>query len=600
MWRVRLTTDFMIRSVNDALSVLREPPAVPASLRLNAFNFDGNPPSATARASTVAEVFLADVDLTTGDALPRAIRILPGASQIINNTLLQLNASNLAVGALVAQPVANNRTRIRVPVPAIRITLTRAQFDTINRRDDGITLNFTVNVADSGNARLHVNATARVDILLTTNDAVVAAGAYADGAARLNENSAIGTPVFDTPLNVTDNDLLRPAGDIYTYGLQVTREGQPVADLLRWNVTGQRTPRGLEEVVSGSRMFNWLQRDLVLARSPDDVDVGAYQVRWTVNETRGETVFNRRVATGGFNLTIVNQEEAPTVYCDVSNATDACGYEEGTVVLQDVFGTYDAPNIGELRNTTAQARVVFTDPDLLALGAAALPMVANLTLTNSTDLPMGNELDLPTERIDLGADVTIARLGVSDRFAVTVPIALHLTRTNYDFINQRASATLNFKLNLAHALGTTLARARLLFRTRGNNPMINVSDGFTTALSWPEGTAADTALVTEPLHFNITDPDVTRQSGDNYTYGLTVTGDNGPVTGLLAWNVGMRETVQQEAQYFNRTIVFAKDLDDVDVGLYTVDLVDHRCPPYPCCGYRRGRRPFYTEHYKCQ
>ena len=186
----RLTANFTIRSVNDALSVLREPPSVPASLRLNAFNFDSNPPNATARASTVAEVFLADVDLTTGDALPRAIRILPGASQIINDIRMQLNASNLAVGTLVAQSVANNRTRIRVPVPAIRITLTRAQFDAINRTNDGITLNFTVNVADSGNARLHVNATARVDILLTTNDAVVAAGAYADGAARLNENSA--------------------------------------------------------------------------------------------------------------------------------------------------------------------------------------------------------------------------------------------------------------------------------------------------------------------------------------------------------------------------------------------------------------------------
>ena len=408
--------------------------------------------------------------------------------------------------------------------------------------------------------------------------------------------------MFDTPLNVTDDDLLRPAGDIYTYGLQVTREGQPVADLLRWNVPGQGPAQSVEEVVSGPRMFNWLQRDLVLARSPDDVDVGTYQVRWTIDEVRGETAFNRRVAMDAFNLTIVNQEEAPIVYCDVGNASDACGYEEGEVVLQDVFGTHDAPHIGELRNTTAQARVVFTDPDLLALGAAALPMVANLTLTNSTDFPMGpsHELDLPADRIDLGADVTIARLGVSDRFAVTVPIALHLTRTNYDFINQRAGATLNFKLNLAHALGTTLARARLLFRAHGNNPMINVSDGFTTALFWPEGTAADTALVTEPLHFNITDPDVTRQSGDNYTYGLTVTGDNGQVTGLLAWNVGMHETVQQEAQHFIRTIVFAKDLDDVDVGTLYRRLVDYRCLQYPCCGCRRGRRPFYTEHYKCQ
>ena len=242
------------------------------------------------------------------------------------------------------------------------------------------------------------------------------------------------------------------------------------------------------------------------------------------------------------------------------------------------LGTHDATRLGELRATGARVQVVFVDPDLLALGDAALPVPANLSLTNAvltnhTDGALPSQSDehpLPAERINITAGVMITRLATTDRFAITMPLALHLTRADYDFINQRAGASLNFQLNLAHALGTTSARARLRIRANANNPIINVSNGFTTALFWPEGTAADTALVTEPLHFNITDPDVTRQGGDSYTYGLTVTGDNGPVTGLLAWNVGMHETVQQEAQHFNRTIVFAKDLDDADVGRYTV------------------------------
>ena len=542
--------------------------AQPASYRLvRDFGASpGNRQLVTSRDQVVLYFKDADVISDGSAALPQlgAVRFMHVGPQPLADTTINLvNGVNFNVpsGTLSIARVAT-QTDIAVRFP-VALMLTEAQYANLTAQGGAVELNVTVNVTDRGSATLFALAPAQIRITVTADNTQAAVGDYAGGTAELREDAPAGTNMSFEAINLTDPDITRASGERYTYGLQVTRAAQPITDLLRWSGGASETLRR-----QASSQF---QRSIQLARPPADADVGTYSVSWSIREGEGAESSNRSVASNTFTLQIENVDDPVTVFCDANKAMDDCGYAEETVVLQDVFGTHDAPMLGALRDTGAQARVVFTDPDLLALGAAALPRVANLTLTNSTDSPMGNELDLPTERIDLGSDVTIARLGASDRFTVTVPIALNLTRADYDFINQRAGATLNFKLNLAHALGTTSARARLLFRARGNNPMINVSDGFTTALSWPEGTAADTALVTEPLHFNITDPDVTRQSGDNYTYGLTVTGDNGPVTGLLAWNVGMSETVQQEAQHFNRTIVFAKDLDDVDVGIYTVD-----------------------------
>ena len=576
-----LAPAFNILSVNDALRALSDVPPEAVDFRLER-DFNNVSAMSSALAGTAAAVFFADVDLATGDPLPLAtqIRILPGAAQTLSgDTTIQLiDDVNLRHGPPVARRVAGNQvlgaqTRIRVEIPAINLTLTQAQYNAINARTEAITLNFTVNARDSGAPSLRVNATGQVTILLATFDANVTAGNYTGGAAQLNEGTAPGTPVFATNLTLGDEDLRRPNGDIYTYTLAVTRAGQPVSDLLRWN-RGAETAGSWRDVVSGQSSA---MRDLavVLARRPEDVDVDDYQVTWTIHEQRGADVDNRRVDAGAFTLTIVNVEEAPVVYCDARNVTDdpSCGYVEGMVNLQEIFGAHDAPRLTAFQDTGVSATVVLRDPDLLALDDAALPAPAQLSIVNAT-LAHLNRTDGPAsqDRFELGDGISIARDAANaDRFTVTAPLHLNLTRSSYDFINQNAGGVLRFELNVTHALGSTLARARLVFSAAVNNPIVNPSDAYTTAVAWPEGTAAGTSLSPESSQINITDPDVTRANGDNYTYTLMVmNATNAPVTDLLAWRDGTSETVEQATQQFNRTLEFAKELDDADVGVYTV------------------------------
>ena len=541
----------------------------------------GNPPGLNQRVRSRNEVVLyfKDTDVAIDDmaALPQPadVRVMHMGPQPFANTTINLvNGVNFNVpsGTVDITRVAAERTDIRVRFP-VELTLSEAQYAGLAASGGRVVLNIMVNVTDRGSSSLFALAPARIRITVSASDTQAMVGDYAgDMSTTLHEGDPMGTPMPFGAINLTDPDVTRASGETYTYNLTLHRAGLPwTNDLLRWSHGANETLR--------SQDSSRFQRSIQLARSPDDADVGTYTVGWSIREGEGtvDADINRLVASGTFTLTIVNQEEAPTVHCDASNGTDVCGYEEGEVVLQSIFGTHDVPDIEQLLDTTARVKVVFTDPDLLVPNLAALPMVGNVSLIDATlsspDAQMGGELTIPAERLSLGTGVAIERVEASDRFTVTGPILLNLTRAGYDFVNERAGAILNFNLNLNHTLGSTSARARLLFNADANNPTFRIPANFTGgAVSWREDTAARTPLVSDPIM--ITDPDVRRPSGDNYTYALMVmreTPSAREVSDLLAWSNGEQEDrLRLPSQHFTRTLVFAKELTDADVGRYTV------------------------------
>ena len=574
---------FVIRSQNDPIQVCGRERAVlcadetltsqPARYRL-AHDF-GVPPRLNVRVRSSNEVMLyfRDVDLEAADPMPPTGEVRfahVGVQPFANTTIELMNGQNFNVprDELHIERVDAGRPDIRVRFP-VKVTLTAPQYEGLAARGGTVDLNFTVNVTDRGAATRFAVASARFRITANASDTLVSAGDYAGVTAMIEEGTAAGTNVSFGTINLTDPDIERSGGDTYTYGLTVRRSGQPgaVAGLLRWSHNSPETLR--------NQAGPEFRRSIQLARIPDDADVGDYTVGWSIHEGEGVNASNLLVAENSFTLTIVNVDDAPVVYCDARNVTDdpSCGYVERTVNLQEIFGAHDAPRLADFRDTGVGATVVLRDPDLLALGEDALPAPAQLSIVNAT-LAHLNRTDGPPsqDRFELGDGISIARDAANnDRFTVTAPLRLNLTRSSYDFINQNVGGVLRFELNVTHALGSTLARARLVFSAAANNPIFNISDAYTTAVAWPEGTAAGTSLSPESLQINITDPDVTRANGDNYTYTLMVTNaTNAPVTDLLAWSDGMSETVQQATQQLNRTLVFAKELDDADVGVYTV------------------------------
>ena len=97
---------------------------------------------------------------------------------------------------------------------------------------------------------------------------------------------------------------------------------------------------------------------------------------------------------------------------------------------------------------------------------------------------------------------------------------------------------------------------------------------------------ADTAVFRErdrpypEMLINITDRDISTTIGDTYTYGLTVrNGSNVAIEGMLRWSHGVNETLrEQPGASFFRTIRFARDLTEADIGFYTVvwNITDRR------------------------
>ena len=587
-----LSANFDIRSVPDPLTAL--PQRVPARYRLS--QFEGE---LVAMARNPAEVFFEDGDLVTGAPYTAAnVALLPGPEHTLAGgtgleTTLRLTRAN-SLGNIQPQVTRVPGTnQLRVALPDIALTLTQAQFDAIQNTPDGVVLNFTVRLTDpeAGAPVPTAEAVAQLNIRLQTYSATATPATYGTGRVTLAEGAPAGTALFVTNLTITDGDLSQPSGETYTYTLDARRNNQDVLGVLAWNhqgMGGADQRRWTETVMS---VDNRTDRAIVLAKLLTDADVGVYAVTWTVRErSGGGDLDNRLVATGTFDLNITNVEDPTELYCGVTNTgrvdLGVCTYQDGDIGLQDVFGPWYAPTLDTFIDTGADVTVVFSDADLLALGDAALPRPVNVSITTSvinptlyqgevtSSLGSSAERGVPAAALEL-MDAAAVRIDATELFAVTTRLHLNLTRADYDFINQHGVASLVFDLRLTPAAGDAPepARARLFLRAGDNEPRIVGAEIFNnTSYARPEGAPAG-AFVAGDL--NISDPDLARTGGEQYTYTVA-----GAPAGLLTWSHGLSETlrsadVQTDAQsgqpFVQRAIVFGRSPDDADVGRYMVD-----------------------------
>ena len=585
---------FMIRSVADplrALPMMR----MAARYRLPQFVARAGQQGFTATARSPAVVFFEDADLVTGALAayqqPGNVQVvLPGPSQTVGGVSIQLTETNTNLNDIRPQVTRVPGTnQLRVDLAAISLTLIQAQREAIEQTGQ-VNLAFTVRLTDpqaeQNDPARTVAAEAQLNIRLMTADTVATPANYGTTPVALAEGTMSGAALFATNLTLTDPDLAQPTGEIYTYTLDVQRAGTPVFDLLAWNNGTALDGRTWQEAASSSA--GSINRSLVLAKTVDDADVGVYAVRWTVRElSGGGDSDDRLVADGTFDLNITNVEEPTTQFCDVRNPTRvldpsdpmsltcASYLQDGAADLQVRFGPWYAPRVNELVDMEANVAVVYADPDLLALGDAALPQPVVVRVTGSPTLIEGDviasargEETRSVAAAALGLSATAARIDATDRFALMVGLRLNLTAADYAFINRHERASLIFDLALTPAAGTppAAARAKLLLRAPTvNEPRFAAVQQYNnTSVAFDEGTPANTALFPD---LNITDPDVRRTGGDTFSYTVT-----GAPAGLVEWSEGASETVQSTTSpLFMRTLRLARAPDDADVGRHVVD-----------------------------
>ena len=525
-------------------------------------------------------VYFTDVDLTTGRALPMNTDVLvnvnPQPQPLNGTTSITLNGTNFAVtqGAIrvTKATAAADEDEIRVSIP-VRLGLDGAQYDAI-LTEEGAVINVTIGLRDSDNASVVAYTNGSISISDTTADAAIDLGGYANRpTVRVLEETAAETDLPIQNITITDDDIRRRTGDVYTYTLTVTRasDGQPITDLLKWRDGMMRPLQGQAD--------NRFTSVLRLAQQPQDQDVGSYMVQWSIRERSGSDGSERLVGEGTLRLVIMNVEDAVITFCDLARVGDDCGYQGATFYLQDIFGNQSRTNtqINTVRDTGQQITVLFEDPDLLVPGGNFVPGAMNVSAENA----QLNVSDTDQGAVTLDTSLTLnpQDLGLG-RINVTVPLRLRLSQAQYDVINADASGgTVAFEIVLRAGPTSARAQARASINVRANRAIVTEQPMLqnNNLLALAEDTAAQTSI--GPA-LTIRDADRQRSTGNEYIYTVTVRDANGMlISDLVEWDLTgsggeyRQQTANANAAAFMQWLRLARSPSDADVAgsVYTVD-----------------------------
>ena len=371
---------------------------------------------------------------------------LPGPMNvsIANGTVFLLNGTQPVVDpggwstvlniSMGRQTMDIGQGRINVTVP-VHLRLTQAQYAFINRQE-GLLLDLALVLDSNG---VVARAAARVTWAALANLATV----MGPSELRYAEGDALSRDTHIDGLVVRDPDLQRATGANYTLGLEVrNRSDGRVINLLEW-VTGgfhvedvmRRSATNISYALRGTRTTGLLT-DADVAGSP-------YRVFWNVTDHQAGQL------AGDFALRVMNVNDPLRVVCDADNATDDCGYRAARYAIS----VLNPAAIGsDFVDSTEVMHVLFADDDLLA-GLAPLALVANFTDANPAD-----ELDLNRTNFEVDANnVSVQRLGGTNRISVTFPVRLRLSPEQFASINASINASgvsLAFNFTLADPGGT--------------------------------------------------------------------------------------------------------------------------------------------------
>ena len=520
------TRAFRVTAINDPL--LPSPRAETATRYVLQTQFDeGNRLNQFVEGIDNAVVFATDVDLATNGSVP-ANPMFTFATQPLGNSSTMLHPSDVRVPDAAVR-LTTDGTDVRVAFP-VELRLSQAQYDAILLQEGGFDLNMTVVLRDGDDATVVVNITKPlIRFSVSTDDAILASvGGYV-GAINVDEATAAGEELPLAAINITDPDIQRASGDVFTYGLNVTRtrDGAAVSDLLAWRDVDDRQAATAARRLTRRASASFLSA-LQLAKTPQDADVGQYEVNWTISEAQSATGFPRSIANGTLLVHIVNLNDALAVAA--TPAPTASAYH-----LQQDFGVRTLAGRGMQLRADKVVRASFTDDDLLLASAAGqLPTVDDISIVGTTVLagaPVQVGIDA---RNASGVDV---RAAGGNRLQVTVPVNVTLTPDQYDAINRDGTASIAFTLMVRD--GNT---------TVGPRPAANASASF-AVMAGPNNVILDEkieegALVQIPTttpqntqvgaNFVLNDPEIRRNSGERITTAISSDHAN-LATNILEW-----------------------------------------------------------------
>ena len=525
-------------------------------------------------------VYFTDVDMTTGRALPMNTDVLVNVNpqpQPLNGTtsITLTDGANFAVTQsairVAKATAAADEDEIRVSIP-VRLGLDGAQYDAI-LTEEGAVINVTIGLRDSDNRSIVAYTNGSISISDTTANAEIDLGGYANRpTVRVLEETEAERDLPIQNITITDDDIRRRTGDVYTYTLTVTRasDGQAITDLLKWRDGTMRPLQGQAD--------NRFTSVLRLAKQPQDQDVGSYMVQWSIRERSGSDGSSRLVGEGTLTLVIMNVEDAVTTFCDLATAGDDCGYQGATFYLQDIFGNQSRTNtqINTVRDTGQQITVLFEDPDLLVPGGNFVPGAMNVSAENA----QLNVSDTDQGAVTLDTSMTLSPqdLGMG-RINVTVPLRLRLSQAQYDAINADSSGgTVAFEIVLRAGPASARAQARASINVRLNRAIVTEQPMLTNnnLLALAEDRAAQTNI--GPA-LTIRDADRQRSTGNEYIYTVTVRDANGMlISDLVEWDLTgsggeyRQQTANANAAAFMQRLRLARSPSDADVAgsVYTV------------------------------
>ena len=187
-----------------------------------------------------------------------------------------------------------------------------------------------------------VNVDEAPDITAPDNQDLTQALTFSEG---VNGNATGNRNILGSEFwTITDEDFANEGTDAYRYTLDVTGGPSGAATLFQWvnssaaGDAGEMTYSG--DIPESASDGTTIRRTIAFARTPEDADVGTYQVVATIADT--EAVGDGATQTRTYNVEIVNVDEEPTTFTAVASQNPS--FPEGStgnILGSDVWEIID-------------------------------------------------------------------------------------------------------------------------------------------------------------------------------------------------------------------------------------------------------------------
>ena len=516
---------------------------------------------------------ITDADFADGgtDDYRYTLRVTDAANEAVTDLFRWVNVSN--TGVLATDEIALDRNVFESATSDNTTRRTIAFAKTPEDADIG-TYEVTATITDLGGGTSNsstytvviVNVDEAPDITAPGNqDLTFSEGTSTSGNATGNRN-ILGSAFW----TITDEDFANEGTDNYGYTLTVRRNGNVISELFQWVNTSDEGDAGevtyLGDVDESATGGTTIRRTIAFARTPEDADIGTYQVEATIADT--DAVGDGDMQTRTYTVEIVNVNEVPTTFTAVASRNPS--FPEGSagdILGSDVWEIIDPDFTGGRTDTYRYTLTVNGDP----LGADPLFQWVNVDLDTAALSTVGITLNTNIPE-SATRDNTIRRTIAFARSPDDADIRTHTVVASITDVGSGATRTGAYTVTITNV---------------DEAPTITAPVGQT--LTFGEGTSGNSTEnggnILGSDFWEITDTDFAGGRTDNYRYTLDVMGGPSDAAPLFRWvnvsNTGVLATESitlgavtefaVSGTSINRTIAFARTPEDADIGTYVVE-----------------------------